>query len=483
MGVRVYVFIFFVLSIIGVCYHELWLDEAHHFLLARDSNSFYELIHACRNEGHPLLWNSILYFVTRFSPNVFYMQLVHVLISCLTVVVISKSNLSVGEKVMIIFGYFIFYEYTIISRNYGLSALLIFLLIQAYSKNKEALLKLSLLIFLLANTHLYALLFFVAFVFTYIVCNRSTVFSIKPGAILTAALIVLAGWLLSVYFIMPPIAYAKKFMSYSSYGYLSTERIVNTVTVCLKGLFYLPDYTAPNHHFENSHYFLTLNLKLWVLYLLSGIAIGIPILILRAHVFALTLFCSFLLIFSMVYFFLPLTYGARYFGFFYLVFLACYWLARRQVSRGWVRLSFVIFALQFINGMYAYSMDICYPFSESKNMNDYLKQVRIGKENVFILDRTLRPGISAYSNEKYFGVENGALLSYCLWDTTLSDSMLKVKLDLALNKDSSCLVVADKPVGNLLDTARLVKLKVFDNSILKGENAVVYRYQRKAGDK
>lgn len=35
---------FFILSLIGVLYHEVWLDEAHHFLLARDSSSFYELM-------------------------------------------------------------------------------------------------------------------------------------------------------------------------------------------------------------------------------------------------------------------------------------------------------------------------------------------------------------------------------------------------------------------------------------------------------
>jgi hypothetical protein len=51
--------IFFVLSFIGTRHHEIWLDEAQHFLIARDSITLSELFHACRNEGHPLLWNII----------------------------------------------------------------------------------------------------------------------------------------------------------------------------------------------------------------------------------------------------------------------------------------------------------------------------------------------------------------------------------------------------------------------------------------
>lgn len=33
--------VYFVISLIGIQHHELWLDESHHWLLARDSGSFF----------------------------------------------------------------------------------------------------------------------------------------------------------------------------------------------------------------------------------------------------------------------------------------------------------------------------------------------------------------------------------------------------------------------------------------------------------
>jgi len=469
---------FFALSLVGICHHAIWLDEAQHFLLARDSNTLPQLIFACRNEGHPLLWNVILFIITRFSFNVFYMQLIHVLISCVTVFIICKSNLNTCEKLFIIFGYYIFYEYNIISRNYGISALLIFLLIHTYLQNKEAILKLSIIIFLLANTHLFSLLFSIAFVFTYIIHHKST-FSKQSKTTITAAIsIILSGWLLSAYCIHPPDGYASKFIAYDSSGYFSVERILKTISACLKGIFYMPDYNAEGHHFENSIYYLTLNLKTWVIYFFSIIAIAIPILILRKSSFATTLFCLFLLIFTLAYFFLPLTFGIRYFGFFYIIFITCYWLAHKQITKCWRRVVLVIFALQFINGIYAFSMGLCYPFSESKTVSNYVKQVRKPHENIFILNKSLRPAISAYSGEKYFGVENGQPLSYCLWDTALHDSILKIKLQTALNSDSTSLIIANSPFNNLLDTTKLVTLKAFNNSIMQGEDATIYRYKK-----
>ncbi|MGN6476865.1 MAG: hypothetical protein ACTHKV_06545 [Flavipsychrobacter sp.] len=32
--------VYILLSLVGIYKHEVWLDEAHHFLLARDSSTF-----------------------------------------------------------------------------------------------------------------------------------------------------------------------------------------------------------------------------------------------------------------------------------------------------------------------------------------------------------------------------------------------------------------------------------------------------------
>jgi hypothetical protein len=471
--------VFFVLSLIGIIHHEVWSDEAHHFLLARDNNSLPDLIKACHIEGHPLLWNIILFFITRISTNVFYMQLMHILINCITGYIICKSSLSLWEKIFILFGYFLFYEYNIISRNYGLSSLLIFALVYQYLKNATDLIKLAVLIFILANTHLFSLLVSVAFVITYMLTiKKEDLVQQNNRTIIIAIAIILSGWLISVYTIIPPINYGNKFISYDSSGYLSIARIFKIISVCFKGIFYIPYYNAPGHHFENSFYFLTLNLKTWTIYLLSIVAIIIPILIIRKDRFARIFFCSFLLVFTPVYFFLPLVYSIRYYGFFYIVFVACYWIARPKIPKILIGVSSLIFLLQFINGIYAYCMDLYYPFSEAKNICNYIKEVKRPDESVFILDGTLRPGISVYSGEKYFGIENGEPSSYCLWDASLSDSLIKVKLNNALTLSQSSIIVANSTITNLIDTSKVVKLTSFYNGIVNGENADIYRYKK-----
>lgn len=468
--------LFFLLSLIGILRHEIWLDEAQHFLIARDSHNLSELFHACRNEGHPVLWNVLLFFITRFSSDPFYMQLFHILISCITVVFLLRSDLSLAEKFLVIFGYFFFFEYNIISRNYGLSALMMILLVSVYKNNNAGLTSLAVILFILSQTHLFSLLFSVAFVFTYLITNRRDLLKQNRKILLASGLIILAGWIIAAIFIIPPGNYTIKFMQYDSSGYLSPERIVKTVSVVLKGIFYIPDYTVKGHQFINTFYFQTFNLTTTKIYILSLAAIIIPAIILKNSRFAFILYLSFLVIFIPVYYFLPLTYGIRYFGFFYVVFICCLLVARSGLSKTGIILSVLIISLQFGNGIYAWSMDFRYPFSEGKEVSKYIKSVQRKNEKVFILNPTLRPAISAYTGEKFFGTENGAQLSYCLWDEHLPDSILKSKLNYALNCSSTSLIVANNPFHNLIDTTKLELLASFNNGILIGENAAVYRY-------
>ena len=77
-----------------------------------------------------------------------------------------RTNLSLLEKILIIFGYYFFYEYNIISRNYGISALMMIILVYRYMRDPERLTRLAIILFILAQTHLFSLLFSMAFVLT-----------------------------------------------------------------------------------------------------------------------------------------------------------------------------------------------------------------------------------------------------------------------------------------------------------------------------
>ncbi len=118
----------------------------------------------------------------------------------------------------------------------------------------------ALVIFFLANAHLFSLIISVAFVLTYILNKKDLLLKQERKVLICATLIIITGWLLAAWSIIPPRDYTGRFMSYDTSGYFSGERILKTISVCLKGIFYIPDYSAPDHQFWNSLWYRALHL-------------------------------------------------------------------------------------------------------------------------------------------------------------------------------------------------------------------------------
>jgi len=104
--------------------HEMWGDELQAWLLARDSASLADLWRNTRLEGHPLLWHILLWVVTRATTAPWVMQALHFLIaSAAASVVVRFAPFRLWQRAALVFGYFLFFEYGVISRNYALSCL------------------------------------------------------------------------------------------------------------------------------------------------------------------------------------------------------------------------------------------------------------------------------------------------------------------------------------------------------------------------
>ncbi|MEO8067939.1 MAG: hypothetical protein ABI599_09635 [Flavobacteriales bacterium] len=115
--------------------HGMWLDEMQPWCVARDSSSLTELYRNTRFEGHPPLWYLLLFAITRFTSNPLAMQVVHVgLAICTSALVLWRAPFIWWWRVLIVFGYFFLYEYTVIARNYGLA--LLFLLLAADARQR-----------------------------------------------------------------------------------------------------------------------------------------------------------------------------------------------------------------------------------------------------------------------------------------------------------------------------------------------------------
>lgn len=113
---------------LALVHHEPWRDEIQAWLLARDSSTLGELWRNTRYEGHPLLWHVALWVVTRFFQHPVAMQALHwIVASAAAWVFLRYAPFGFWVRVGWVFGYFPFYEYGVISRNYGLTLLFLLL--------------------------------------------------------------------------------------------------------------------------------------------------------------------------------------------------------------------------------------------------------------------------------------------------------------------------------------------------------------------
>lgn len=151
--------IFFILCAIGMVSHEMWRDELEAWLISRDSNSISELFSNLTYTGHPSLWYLCLYFLAKITHNPQVMQLFHlIIITCLILVFLYCSGFDNLQKTLFCFGYFPLYEYGVISRNYSLGILFIFIFCALYCRKKRNYLLLSIALLLASHTNIYSLI-------------------------------------------------------------------------------------------------------------------------------------------------------------------------------------------------------------------------------------------------------------------------------------------------------------------------------------
>lgn len=107
------------------CFHEPWFDEAQAWLIARDASLQDILFSLPHYEGHPPLWHLILLPFARAGISYEVgIKLVSILLSGTAFwLILFKSPFPRAVRFVLPFTYFLFYQYTIISRNYSLMLL------------------------------------------------------------------------------------------------------------------------------------------------------------------------------------------------------------------------------------------------------------------------------------------------------------------------------------------------------------------------
>ncbi len=162
---------------LGLRAHAMWFDELQAWNIARASHSLGDLYTNLRYEGHPILWYLPLYALTRFTGNPHSMQVVQWAVATGTfALVLFRAPFSVPMRVAVIAGYCFAFEYGVITRSYGLSALLVIAALVLLGRSRPSWAWGGTMLVLLAWTSL-------------------------PGAVLAIAIAVAVAWIFRTHFV------------------------------------------------------------------------------------------------------------------------------------------------------------------------------------------------------------------------------------------------------------------------------------------
>ena len=171
----------------------MWRDEVQAFMLSAASSTPLDLFAKLKYEGHPGLWQLLLWLITRFTTDPISMQVAHLLVALgIWLLIWRASPFKQYEKLLLLLSYYLFWEYFILSRNYAIGVLLGFGFVALSLHRPEGRFWPWVLLGLLANTSVFATIWSFGLAGLFAVRNRTEWRALLPGATIYVGLTLLA---------------------------------------------------------------------------------------------------------------------------------------------------------------------------------------------------------------------------------------------------------------------------------------------------
>ncbi|HZQ43743.1 MAG TPA: hypothetical protein VFA99_10860 [Acidobacteriaceae bacterium] len=109
---------------VELVHHVLWRDELNALGIVWASPTIPSLFWHVHHEGHPWLWYMVLWIPSRFTQSVLVLKWVQGIVSTAIILFVAlRSPFRRWEKALLLAGYFFVFEYTVLSRMYGVMLL------------------------------------------------------------------------------------------------------------------------------------------------------------------------------------------------------------------------------------------------------------------------------------------------------------------------------------------------------------------------
>lgn len=135
-------------------YHVPWRDEVRALTIALSGDTTFDMLRNLHGEGHPAIWYLLLRWghALMQSPAVLPALAFIIAFAAMTVLAL-RSPLPLLTVALIMFGGLGLFEYTVSARNYGISALVLFVFAWLYPRWRDRHVTMGLVLFLLCNTN------------------------------------------------------------------------------------------------------------------------------------------------------------------------------------------------------------------------------------------------------------------------------------------------------------------------------------------
>jgi len=466
---------------IGLFHHEFWMDESHHWLIARDSTTLIDLFNNYRYDGHPILWVFSLWIIGKITSKLIFVKLLQATIAFIVAYLfLFKSPFKKKYNILFIFSYYPLFEYGMLSRNYALTILFLILFCVSFKPNGKLIIP-FLFLGLAANSHLFGLLFSVL-VSLKILHNQR--FELKKHV---------AAILLLVFMVAFALITIKAPSDHFFYLEISKlfdfQKIGSITTIWWKAAAPLPDLLVTN--FWNTNFF-TSKLKIFAIPLILFSWI-VPLFFLKRKSGYYLVFYVYALAILMFYLLTGLHISQRIGGFLLFALIVIVWIEKKTsftnnsivtISNG-ARLSLIygFFTIQIFSAGVFLVSDINRPFSNTESIYNYLKTNVDKGTPIYGGLYCNYIGINNYGDLKMHIISQKNDVKYCDWRILTKNSnktFLEEGIKLMSSKEYKKMVVLtpDKISDFNFDQYRMKLIGNIGNAMVKNENAYIYEMSR-----
>src|SRR4051812_5829981 len=444
--------------------HAMWRDELQIFQLGTASGSLIELFRNLRYEAHGGLWDSLVFGVTRVTADPAGMQVLQALLATgVWVLIYCWSPFSRAEKFLLLLGYFLFFEYFVISRSYTLAALVGFgfVAIRHHAPRRTILAWLSL--GLLANLVMHATIWSIALATGFAIEQRRRDAAFHVGAVIYLALLAFG-----IGTMIPEADHAP----WGRDVHFSWQRLYNTVAIPVGALLPIdPDWV------QDSFRFLTgatdVAPKFWnplpILPVVSSAQANLDHPLRLALAFAAPLALCWLIVrrwlrvleFAMTYAGIvafatlwEFVGNAHHHGILYLALISAAWLARaREAGDGWSVWTFrAVLLVGALGGVLTLASET-HPFSQSRAASRWLVENRFADAFLVGSRDAQVSSVAGYLGRPVYYLECDCQGTFIRWNldrqTPLSPEQFRARLSRALDvaKGETTILIRNRPLS------------------------------------